>query len=371
MREGCLLPKVEKGLLRGNGEVHQVCLELVELPCIQNLVEWIETIIFEMRMYGGEVLCLRPPVIISGYQYGVAMLAIKLLQIFEQSSHRPAGARTSDACIYHDMFFACRHDYKCSVLVSKNHKSYTTYRMAKTTAKTAKKKSNSVGNKHDATAKTQKYIRFRPTFFQAKVLLFIAAIFVSYRYDFESDSVPYQDIYTILIASMFMLAKPSPYYRLMKRFSYPKVMAVLVYATFIFPTLVYAHTAYKDWDNAQLIKGLARDFPELVQQINDATGLHLEVKTNCMTTTEKSGNGVRTCEFVTGQSIIENQTLSEMLKIIDNNGKFLKHKQYDNLEGYTYKYRNKAICDFRSVDRAYASCVLAIRDKNIKLLDGL
>lgn len=242
--------------------------------------------------------------------------------------------------------------------------------MAKTTAKTVKKKSHSVGKKHDATAKTQKYIRFRPTFFQAKVLLFIAVIFVSYRYDFESDSVPYQDIYAVLIASMFMLARPSPYYRLMKRFSYPKVMAILVYATFIFPTLVYAHTAYKDWDNAQLIKGLTRDFPELVQQINDATGLHLEVKTNCMTTTEKSGNGVRTCEFVYEANSINDNVVVEVNKIIEKNTNFNKSKIYENGNGYLYNYRHKESCSFNNKG-VYGSCLIGVREKNTELLKGI
>ncbi len=211
------------------------------------------------------------------------------------------------------------------------------------------------------------YSLLKQHFFLLKILLALVLVLVSYRYSLPIDSFSEQGIYTLIVAFIFVLWKPSPLYSLVKRSSVPKLMWTLVFLTFVIPPLAYADTKYKDWDNAQMIKGLARDFPELVAQIEAETGLDLEEKTECMTTSEKFSSGVKLCEFLFyADGETEEQTVA-VFEIVEKNPKFKKDVLFENQEGYTFKYRNKESCSFANKDGVYGSCVMGIREVNTGL----
>ncbi len=239
--------------------------------------------------------------------------------------------------------------------------------MVKAKVKSVKKKRSTSITTKVSSPKVKKILQLHNMVFPAKCILFIAVIFISYRYDFESDSMPYQDLYTILLASIFLLIKPSPFFTLMKKFSHPKAMFFLVYITFVLPAIIFGNTKYKDWDNAQFIKGLARDFPELVAQIEAETGLDLEVKTDCMITSEKSGNGVNVCQFTYGKNPVSEENLNIAYGVVEKSNDYKKIRAYNNQEGYIYSYRNYDSCEFRSVGHIYASCTFTVREANAGL----
>lgn len=130
-----------------------------------------------------------------------------------------------------------------------------------------------------------------------------------------------------------------------------------------------AYNQYKDWDNAQMIKGLARDFPVLVSDIEQATGLELDIKSDCSTTTEKFSNGVKTCEiiFVTSASPEQMEDATEATKSSD----FVYSRQLENGLGQKLKYRNKNSCNLGQGARGdgvlSVSCIIAVREANVKL----
>ncbi len=128
----------------------------------------------------------------------------------------------------------------------------------------------------------------------------------------------------------------------------------------------YPYQKYKDWDNAQLIKGLARDFPILVSEIEQATGLTLVQKVDCSTTQEKYSAGVRTCELSTSSVALQDQ-IDKAVQVYENSKSFIKSSQYDNKEGFQYRYRDKQSCSFRYQKTVYISCITAVRDANIDL----
>jgi hypothetical protein len=137
------------------------------------------------------------------------------------------------------------------------------------------------------------------------------------------------------------------------------LVVVLVLGQFIYPK-------YKDWDNAQLIKGLAKDFPILVQEIEAATGLELEQNTNCSITQEKFSSGVRTCE-VSVVSQAERFEIEEAIVVMENSQNFSKGIIFDNEEGYQYVYKGKKSCMFRYEKTIYLTCITAVREANIDL----
>ncbi len=238
--------------------------------------------------------------------------------------------------------------------------------MVKAKVKSVKKKRSTSITTKVSSPKVKKILQLHNMVFPAKCILFIAVIFISYRYDFESDSMPYQDLYTILLASIFLLIKPSPFFTLMKKFSHPKAMFFLVYITFVLPAIIFGNTKYKDWDNAQFIKGLARDFPELVAQIEVKTGLDLEVKTDCMITSEKSGNGVVQCEI--GYS--SEKEVRNISNVFNNNMQFIKHDKPENITGYRFTYRNIDSCYFDDLS-ANGVCYFTVRSSNVKKYEEL
>lgn len=124
----------------------------------------------------------------------------------------------------------------------------------------------------------------------------------------------------------------------------------------------YAYNAYKDWENAQFIKGLVQDFPQLVSDIETATGLELEIKKDCSITTEKYSSGVRTCELSTGYIGITYEEIQNIEKIVSAG--VLVKSDYSN-----YNYKNKNACDlwFADNDRFHLRCITAVREANIDL----
>lgn len=145
-----------------------------------------------------------------------------------------------------------------------------------------------------------------------------------------------------------------------------KLITFLLVLVLLFPTS-FVYEKYLDWDNAQMIKGLAADFPELVAQIETETGLDLEESSNCMTTSEKFSAGVKTCEFeFFGIDETETQT-KQAYVVVEKNSKFEKNEIFENKEGYTYNYRNKESCSFANTKGIYGSCVVGVRDANVAL----
>ena len=209
--------------------------------------------------------------------------------------------------------------------------------------------------------------RYRFTFFQFKLVVGVTLILLGYRYDLPVDSFRDQEIFTLVVVGFLILSKPSPFYQIMKKFSYPKWMFVLVYLTFFVPVMGFANTKYLDWDNAQMIKGLARDFPALVEQVEEATGLDLEVSSNCMNTTEKFGNGVKTCEI---SAVYEKSLAPDMSKaivVMESSRNFSKSNEYQNKEGYHYSFRTISSCEFRYKVNIYMSCITGVRSSNTQL----
>lgn len=146
-----------------------------------------------------------------------------------------------------------------------------------------------------------------------------------------------------------------------------KLIVFLSLLVLLFPAS-YAYSKYQDWDNAQMIKGLAKDFPELVAQIEAETGLDLELKTDCMTTSEKSGGGVRTCELSVGDfgEELDTDTINSTIK---NSNKLNNFEEFIYNSGYKFTYRNKKSCSqsFTPNERFDLSCLLAVREANIQL----
>ncbi|MDO8265604.1 MAG: hypothetical protein Q7T41_01520 [Candidatus Saccharibacteria bacterium] len=211
--------------------------------------------------------------------------------------------------------------------------------------------------------------RFRLTFFQIKIIVGTVVVLLSYRYPLQA--VQNQEILTLVLVSFLILTKPSPFYRLMKKLSFPKLMFVLIFVTFIVPTLGYANTKYLDWDNAQMIKGLARDFPELVEQIEQATGLDLAVSSNCMTTTEKFSSGVKTCEFLYVLQTNNEEYVKKAFTLAEESSSFVKTSAFENGKGYRFKYRNQNSCSIANTDSIYGSCIIGVRDQNIELAKSM
>lgn len=132
------------------------------------------------------------------------------------------------------------------------------------------------------------------------------------------------------------------------------------------PLASFVYNKYKDWDNAQTIKGIAKDFPQLVEQIEQATGLNLEIKKNCMTTGEKFSSGVKTCEFRVAENADKSQINKAVEKVISSK-KFsvLEHNQKS--EAYRIGYRKKDSCTLSGSGTVYFSCIVGVRDSNTQL----
>lgn len=144
-----------------------------------------------------------------------------------------------------------------------------------------------------------------------------------------------------------------------------KLVVILLILVSIFP-VNYAYSYYKDWDNAQMIKGLAKDFPALVAEIESASGLELEIKTDCSITQEKFNEGVKTCALGAGGDTNKDVEIREILnkklvKLSEENGSI--EYAYENKKSCLYKYFEET----SSGARFYIECITAVREANIDL----
>ncbi len=139
------------------------------------------------------------------------------------------------------------------------------------------------------------------------------------------------------------------------------------------PLTSFVYNKYKDWDNAQLIKGLARDFPILVSEIEQATDLELEQKVDCSITTEKSSKGVRTCELSVGY--IGDEDIKEIVtQTVFSSNFYSKTEEFKYNDGFYIFYRGKNSCDIGfnlkgdlSKNSFALTCITAVREANIDL----
>lgn len=128
----------------------------------------------------------------------------------------------------------------------------------------------------------------------------------------------------------------------------------------------YPYQMYKDWDNAQLISGLARDFPLLVQEIEDATGLDLEIKSNCSATSEKYSSGVRTCELSVARA--QEQNIVDLaINAVKESTVPSSVTLSDSERTYKVEYRNKNSCQISVQGTVYLTCITAVRSANTEL----
>jgi hypothetical protein len=144
-----------------------------------------------------------------------------------------------------------------------------------------------------------------------------------------------------------------------------KLIVFLLLVLALFPAS-YGYEKYKDWDNAQLIRGLSVDFPALITDIEAATGLDLEEKTDCMTTSEKFSSGVRTCELFFGLQASQTD-VDKAFEVIESAKKFEIISDTTTNEASRYNYRNKQSCTFSTMSPIYGSCIFSIREANIQL----
>ena len=149
------------------------------------------------------------------------------------------------------------------------------------------------------------------------------------------------------------------------KITHPKLL-VFLFILLSIPIAIFAHNRYKDWDNAQLIKGLAKDFPLLVKDIEQATGLDLEIKNDCMTTTEKFGTGVRTCELSIAKAT-EREKIDKAIEAMKTSPVPTTVQLSDTERTYKIKYRNKNACSISNGETIYLTCITAVRERNIDL----
>lgn len=115
-----------------------------------------------------------------------------------------------------------------------------------------------------------------------------------------------------------------------------------------------------------MIKGIARDFPLLIEEVEKATGLNLEIKKNCMTTSEKFSSGVRTCELSIAKAA-EQERIDEVVAVVMESSKFSQLEHNKKSESYRIGYRGKKSCTLSGRDTIYLSCIIGVRDANIQL----
>ncbi|MCA9328753.1 hypothetical protein KC959_03205 [Candidatus Saccharibacteria bacterium] len=144
-----------------------------------------------------------------------------------------------------------------------------------------------------------------------------------------------------------------------------KIVSILLILVLLFPASFF-YEKYRDWDNAQMIKGLARDFPVLVSNIEQATGLELEIDSDCSTTSEKFSSGVKTCELSLAKQA-KKELVEETIRRIRRSDIFSAVELSSNGYGYKVYYRNKYTCQLSNGETIFLSCVSAVRDANKKL----
>jgi hypothetical protein len=147
----------------------------------------------------------------------------------------------------------------------------------------------------------------------------------------------------------------------------PPVLIALVLVAIA--SLVFANYVYGNWSNKQLILGISEDFPELIAEIEQATGLELEIFSDCMQTTEKFTEGVKLCGITAGlgSSDTTNSELKAMVEEVENNSNFTKKSSYRDGAGYNFAYQNFELCTINYLERVYIDCLIAPRAANEQL----
>ncbi len=166
------------------------------------------------------------------------------------------------------------------------------------------------------------------------------------------------------------MAKPNKKDQITKLIKAHKLIVVLL-IILLLVLINLGYNKYKDWDNARMIQGLSRDFPALVAQIEDATGLELQITSNCMTTQEKFSGGIKTCEYLVVHNDIDEELLSTAKGAVLESDTFKRPKITDNKLGYDVEYHNKNSCTLSNRDRFYFNCIVAVRDANVPKIKQL
>lgn len=149
-----------------------------------------------------------------------------------------------------------------------------------------------------------------------------------------------------------------------------KLVAFCVIILLLALTIVGRHK-YLDWDNAQMARGLARDFPELVALIERTTGDEIDITSSCHETQEKFAAGVRTCEL---SAVKINASVNRMNAHAEVQKspifKYIHDRKTPN--AFKMKYRNTTSCTFgvdSDGDRTIGvSCLIGIREPNERLI---
>lgn len=147
--------------------------------------------------------------------------------------------------------------------------------------------------------------------------------------------------------------------------THPKLILFL-FVLLMIPVALFGYNKYKDWDNAQLIKGLHRDFPVLVGDIEQATGLVLEQKVGCSITTEKFSTGVRTCELSVSR-VAEKKHINQAIGEVKVSSMLSSVLLSETGRTYSIEYRNKGACSISNGKTIYITCITAVREANIDL----
>ena len=136
----------------------------------------------------------------------------------------------------------------------------------------------------------------------------------------------------------------------------PKVRkrTIFLAGLLLIPVTSFSYNAYKDWDNAQLIKGLHQDFPQLVVELEQATGLELEQATDCSITTEKFTSGVRTCELSVRYIGIEESKIIEGSVVGSNDFKLLSYSEDKTASRYSYRSKKSCTLYFATASRCFS-----------------
>lgn len=165
-------------------------------------------------------------------------------------------------------------------------------------------------------------------------------------------------------------SKTSRLHRMLQLVRSHKLIVFLSLLVLLFPAS-FIYEKYLDWDNAQMIKGIARDFPELVKQIEAETGLDLEEKTDCMTTSEKFSAGIKLCELTAKITEQNNSVGEKFKKALSKNDNYKVKNEYENKSGNFISYRGEKVCglglEARGSGIYSVVCTFGIREANASL----
>ncbi len=157
----------------------------------------------------------------------------------------------------------------------------------------------------------------------------------------------------------------TPNNKVLKAIKSHKLVVSLFILVLMFPAN-YAYSYYKDWDNAQMIKGLAKDFPALVLEIESATGLDLETIIDCSITQEKFTEGVKTCELLVS-GIASQDKIEKSVDLVLSSSTFESSEYNSASKAHRVKYSGVNSCTLSNSGTVYFSCITAVREANIDL----